>query len=142
MKVVSFDDKITVYILKCYYVDNINDYIKKLILILKRKYKLDIFGFYKINVYQNKKIGLIVEIIKDSDMDFLNGLLELKIKVYEDANMYFRFNDYFFNEKRDIKIINNDYYINVDSLSGKELLQMIEFSKIIYGEELDKILSL
>ena len=139
MKIVSSDDKTTIYIYRNEIIDNINDYMKKLILRLKRKYHIDIYGFYKVNVYKNNKIGMIIDLLKEDDIDFFTDLVDLKIKVYEDSSMYLKFNDYFFEEKKSIYVINNNYYVDINKLSKKELLSMIEFCKIIYGEELNKL---
>ena len=143
MKIVSSDDKITVYTYKKEDTRNINNYIKSLIKKLKTKYKLNILGFYQINIYKNNKIGMVIDIIKD-DEDYFYDLLDLKIKFYEDSRMFLKFHDYFFNNKKDIFILDNDYYIEVNDLSEKDIFYMIEFCSIIYGkeaEEIEKIVS-
>ena len=139
MKIVSSVDKITIFIYKNEVIDDINDYMKKLILKLKKKYHLDIFGFYKVNIYKNNKIGMIIDLLKEDDIDFFTDLVDLKIKVYEDSNMYLRFNDYFFREKKKVYVINNNYYMDIDKLSNKDFLSMIEFCSVIYGDELEKL---
>jgi len=133
MKVIPKKDRITVYIITKENINDINEYIKKVILTLKRKYKIDIFGFYKINVYKNNKIGVLIDIIKEDDIDYFKDLLDLKIKVYENSKMYLKFNDYFLNEKKNIIIKNNNYYIDIDNLREKELIKMIEFCEILEG---------
>ena len=135
MKVIPKKDRITVYIITKENINDINEYIKKVILTLKRKYKIDIFGFYKINVYKNNKIGVLIDIIKEDDIDYFKDLLDLKIKVYENSKMYLKFNDYFLNEKKNIIIKNNNYYIDIDNLREKELIKMIEFCEILVGEK-------
>ena len=139
MKIVSSTDKITVYMYKIETIDNINDYMKKLILKLKRKYHINICGFYKVNIYKNDKIGMIIDLLKEDDIDFFTDLVDLNIKVYENSDMYFEFNDYFLLEKKNICVINNCYYVDINSLSKKEILSMIEFCKIIYGEAVNKL---
>lgn len=139
MKIVSSVDKITIFIYKNEVIDDINDYMKKLILKLKKKYHMDIFGFYKVNIYKNNKIGMIIDLLKEDDIDFFTDLVDLKIKVYEDSNMYLRFNDYFFREKKKVYVINNNYYMDIDKLSNKDFLSMIEFCSVIYGDELEKL---
>lgn len=139
MKIRTSKNKITVQIITQKEISNINDYIKKVILILKRKYKIDIFGFYKVNVYINNKIGIIIDIIKDHDIDYINDLLDLKIKVYNNSPMFLEFDDYVFKEKKDLIIKNNNYYLEVTKIEKNELLKLIEFCKIIYGEKLNEI---
>jgi len=132
MKIITKKDKITVRIIKEEDINNINDYIKRIILTLKRKYKIDIFGFYRVDVYQNSKVGLIIDIIKEEDIDCFNDLLDLKVNIKKNSPMYLKFNDYFLNEKKDIQIIDNSFYISVDNITKKEMLEMIEFSEIVY----------
>lgn len=139
MKIRTSKNKITVQIITQKEISNINDYIKKVILTLKRKYKIDIFGFYKVNVYINNKIGIIIDIIKDHDIDYINDLLDLKIKVYNNSPMFLEFDDYVFKEKKDLIIKNNNYYLEVTKIEKNELLKLIEFCKIIYGEKLNEI---
>ena len=139
MRIVSSVDKITIFIYKNEVIDDINDYMKKLILKLKKKYHLDIFGFYKVNIYKNNKIGMIIDLLKEDDIDFFTDLVDLKIKVYDDSNMYLRFNDYFFREKKKVYVINNNFYMNIDKLSNKDFFSMIEFCSVIYGDELEKL---
>ena len=138
MKVVSSDDKITIY--TCVVEDtNINDYIKNLILKLKRKYRIKMCGFYQINVYKNSKVGMIIDIIKEDDMDYFNDLVDLRIKIYDNSDIYFSFSDYFLNIKKDVNVLNNKYYIDVNLLTKEEFLLMTEFCNYVYGKELDTI---
>lgn len=138
MKVVSSDDKITVYTVIKEDID-INEYIKNLILKLRKRYRISIMGFYQINIYKNSKVGSIIDLIKEDDMDYFNDLVDLKVKIYDDSNIYFCFNDYFLNIKKNFKLLNNKYYINIDDLSDKEFLLMTEFCNYVYGDELEKI---
>lgn len=138
MKVVSSDDKVTVF---SYDIEdsNINDYIKKMVLKLKKKYRINISGFYQINVYKNRKVGMIIDIIKEDDMDYFNDLVDLKIKVYNDSDVYFSFDDYFFSKRRNVKVLDNKYYIDIEELSNNEFVLMTEFCNYVYGEQLSKI---
>ena len=136
MKVDSSKDKITIYTYKKEDSNNINDYIKELILRLKKKYKINIFGFYEINIYINDKVGMIIDIIKD-DEDYFYDLLDLKIKVYENSPVYLKFNDYFLNDEFKFKILDNYYYIDVENISKEKFLSMIEFCNLVYGEDLE-----
>lgn len=138
MKVVFSEDKITVYTVIKEDID-INEYIKKLILRLKKKYRISILGFYQINIYKNSKVGAIIDLIKEDDMDYFNDLIDLNIKVYDNSDIYFVFDDYFFNIKKIFKLLNNKYYINIDELSKKEFFLMTEFCNYVYGDELEKI---
>ena len=136
MKVISKNDKITVISFEKTNMD-INDYIKKIVLKLKRKYKIDIYGFYEINIYKNDKIGMIIDFIKEDDFDLFSDLLDFKINIIENADIYLKFNDYFLNKKEKFYILNNNYYININDISYKKFLNMIEFSELKYGSDIE-----
>ena len=138
MKVVTSEDKIIVYLYKKE-IDDINNYVKKLILKLKKQYSIKMFGFYQINVFKNSNVGMIIEIIKEDSIDYFDDFIDLKIKVYDDSDICFVFNDYFLNEKKNIKILNNNYYVNVNELSYKDFLLMTEFCDYVYGSDLNMI---
>lgn len=138
MKVVSSDDKITVYTYIMEDTESINDYVKSLILKLKTKYKVNMLGFYQINIYKNNKVGMIIDIIKD-DEDYFYDLLDLKIKVYDNSPMLLKFNDYFFNNKKDVIVFDNNYYIKINDFNEKDFLSVVEFGSIVYGDELKKV---
>lgn len=139
MKVVTKDRKTTVYTFDSANTNNINDYIKKLLLRLKKKYKMKFTGFYQINIYKNSLIGLIIDIIKEDEEDYFYDLVDLKIKVYENSTIYLEFNDYFFNNKKKIKNLNNKYYMQIDNIDKSDFLSMIEFGELIYGKEAEKV---
>ena len=131
MKVVTSDNKIIIYSCKKE-VEDINSYVKKLIFRLKKQYGINIFGFYQINVFKNSNVGMIIEIIKEDDIDFFEDFVDLKIKTYDNTDVYFVFNDYFFDKKKDIKIKDNNYYIDINTLSYKDFLFMTEFCDYVY----------
>ena len=97
MRVVTSDDKTVVYVHRKD-IKDINSYVKKLILRLKKQYGIKMFGFYQINVFKNFNFGMIIEIIKEDSIDYFNDFIDLKIKVYENSDIYFVFDDYFLNK--------------------------------------------
>ena len=138
MKVVTSDNKIVIYSCKKE-VEDINSYVKKLIFRLKKQYGINIFGFYQINVFKNSNVGMIIEIIKEDDIDFFEDFVDLKIKTYDNTDVYFAFNDYFFDKKKDIKIKDNNYYIDINTLSYKDFLFMTEICDYIYDSLISDI---
>ena len=139
MKVVFSENKISIFMPKIISNADINDYIKKLIIKLKHNYKVDIFGFYKVNVYKNQRIGMIIDLIMEEEIDFFKDLLDLKIEVKEDSEIYLKFDDYFLNNNKNIYHFKDNYYISIDNLSDSDFLSMIEFSKPVYGEDLTSV---
>lgn len=121
------------------YDEDINDFLKKLILKLKKKYKLDIFGFYQVNVYKNDMVGMIVDIIKDDDASFLSDWVDLKINVYDNSEVWLKFDDYFLDLKEKFYKLEDTYYTNITDIDKKSFLSMIEFCCLLYGEELELV---
>lgn len=119
--------------------DNINGYVKELIIKLKRKYRKKISGLYKANIYINKNYGIIIDLIKEEDIDFFSDMVDLKIILHENEEMYLSFDDYFLLKQKKIFFLNNKYYININSLNKKELLKMYEFCNIIYGDQVKEL---
>lgn len=138
MKVNVLDNKVIVYTYDTI-VDDINDYVKRIISKLRKRYRIDIFGFYQIDIYCNKLIGMIMEFIKDSDLDSFYDFLDLKINIYKDSDIFLKFTDYFLDYKRKVFVLGTDYYLNSEDLSEKELFEMIEFCNLVYGDELNSI---
>lgn len=138
MKIVFSDDVITVYT-QIEDDTNIDDFVKNLILKLKRKYRTKISGFYQINIYKNSRVGAIVDIFREDDDCYFNDLIDFKINVFENSDVYISFNDYFFNDRKDVFIINNKYYINVNSLSDSDFLLATEFGEYEYGDKISDV---
>ncbi len=141
MKIISDGNKLSVFIINKDNIDldNINKYMKELILKLKRKYKKDISGFYDVDVYFNDKIGMIVDFVREEELDFFKDLVDLKVTVHEKSEVYFEFYDYFLLNNKDIYFKDDMYYVSSENISNKDFLSICEFSKIIYGEELENI---
>ena len=67
--------------------EELEEYIKKLILNMRKRYSLKLSGYYKVNVYQNDNFGIIFEINKLDDLDFFPDLIDLKISVIYDYDI-------------------------------------------------------
>ena len=138
MRVINKNDRISIFIIDKDSIDrdNINDYMKGLILKLKRKYKKDICGFYIGHVY-SCKFGVLLELIKEDDLDFFGDMLDLKIIMHDDENIFLRFDDYFLLDRECIYVFKNKYYVNVSDISYSEFLGICEFCEFVFGEELE-----
>lgn len=119
--------------------DHLEKYIKKIMLNIKRKNIININGFYKINVYHNEKFGIILDILKEDELDFIKDFIDLKVTINYNSDIYFSFEDYFIINNKNICYNNNKYYINIKNLKQKEILKLSEFAKIIYGTPLKEI---
>ncbi len=146
MKYVFKDNKIVVYLNKeninfdITNKENLEEYIKELVLNIKKIYSYKISGRYNVNIYENKKIGLIIEFIKKESFDFFPDLIDLKLNVFYDSDVYLKLDDYFLIKKyKNIYYNNNNFYVNVDDLIKKDILILSEFGKYIYGIKLKKV---
>ena len=138
MRVINKNDRISIFIIDKDSIDrdNINDYMKGLIFKLKRKYKKDICGFYIGHVY-SCKFGVLLELIKEDDLDFFGDMLDLKIIMHDDEDIFLRFDDYFLLDRECIYVFKNKYYVNVSDISYSEFLGICEFCEFVFGEELE-----
>lgn len=146
MKFVFKDNKIIIYLNKenidfdISNKENLEKYIKELVLNIKKIYGYKISGSYNVNIYENKKIGLIIEFIKKESFDFFPDLIDLKLNIFYDSDVYLKLDDYFLIKKyRNIYYNNNNFYIDVTDLIKKDILILSEFGKYIYGKNLEKL---
>ena len=143
MKILESDSKITIHINKN--LPNLKDkeslekYIKKLISLIKKKGIEIVSGLYIARIYQNYKYGLIIELEILEELELFKDIIDLKILVYENSKMYLEIDDYFlvsFNKKLRY---NDKFYLNIDDLSDYDLISLLEFGNIIYGENINNI---
>lgn len=139
MKIIFNGDCFTVFLLKKDNVDNMTDYLKNLILKLRKKYKEDIFGFYKVDVYFNDKIGMIAHFFKEDELDFFRDIIDLKVTIFEKASVYFEFDDYFLVADRKVYFYDGKFYVDLNNISEDDFFTMIEFCRIVFGDELEMI---
>lgn len=116
--------------------DEIVEYVKKLVKRLKNK--LCIKGFYKLKVFINDKVGLFIDIIKIDDLDYSN-ILDLKVIVFIDCDIYFETDDYFLvRDSKKVIFYNNKFYCSVSDLNG-DIYKYCEFGNYIYGDDIFKV---
>lgn len=148
MKLKIIDDKLIYYInKKCIDFDTENKesfekYIKELVLNIKKIYGYKISGTYNVHIFENKNFGLIIEFIKKEELNFFSDLIDLKLSIFYDSEIYLKLEDYFLIKKyKNIYYYDDFFYINVDETYKKDLLILSEFSDFIYGDNLSEIKS-
>ena len=141
MKIISNGDKLSVFVINNKDIDlnNLDMYMKELIIKLRRKYRKDIYGFYKVDVYVKDKIGMIIDFNLEEEIDFFRDLVDLKVVVHEEADVFLKFSDYFLFDKKKVYFFEGEYYVDIDDVSDKEFLEKLEFCDTVYGEELSDI---
>lgn len=112
--------------------------IKDIIIKLIRYYDLNIKGIYNINIYQNDKIGLIIEGEKKENYNFSN-IIDLRLTVIKDYDFLLKCEDYFIVEKYKNKFYyDNNYYILLSDIDN--ILDVVEYVEIIYGNKREEVI--
>lgn len=107
--------------------------------------KYNIYGSLVFNVFFDQKYGIIVEVKKERDLNF-NHLVDIKIKFHLNISFLYEI-DYFY--LLDNNIINqNIYFYNdkfyleiVNDINDSDYIKLLDNSKIIYDNEMDKIVN-
>lgn len=138
MKIELTNEKIVVYLNNYYFntsdKDKLIREIKDLFIKLIKIYKLSFSGIYKVNLYENKLYGSILEIIKQEELLFSRDLIDIKVSVKKNNDIYLKTSDYFvFEDYQNIYYRDNNYYLNI--LDTSNYLKLIEFCKIVYNIE-------
>lgn len=143
MKISTLDDKIVICLNKN--ITNLKDreslekYIKSIITLIKKKNIEIKSGLYVAKVYQNNNYGLIIELELMEELELFKDIIDLKILIYDNSKMYLEIDDYFLVIGYKKKKYNHKFYLDVDYLNTKDLISLLEFGKIIYGDDINKI---
>jgi len=106
--------------------------VKNTVLKVNKIYHLNLQGFYKVRVYLNKKIGLVIEIIQVDDIS-IHPTIDLRVLVYFDQDFYIEVDDYdVLPLHKKVIFVNDKFYIDVCSLDDKEISYLLEFGRVIY----------
>ena len=135
MKIEIKDKKTYIYLYKYLLdfdnIDNLNKEVKNIFIKLIKKYKLDFFGYSKVDIYENKKYGCIMEIDRIESNDFYLDIIDLKLVIHRNTPFYLEFDDYYFDSLyKNIFIQNGKYYLNINDLDN--LMKYLEYGKIVY----------
>ena len=101
--------------------------IKNIFLNYNKKYNLLEPGFYEVRVYNQKVIGTILLIEKIDTFDFSEEI-DLRITIKDKIKVYLELID-------NLDFPNYPKKIDIDNLSYREYLKLIEHSKLIINEK-------
>ncbi len=132
------DEKIVLYLanyfFNSYLKEDLTKDIKEIFLKLIKKYNLKLGGVYDVNVFTNYKYGTILEIIKKEELLFHPDIIDIKVKILKNSNIYFKTKEYFIlNKFKNVYYQDNYYYININDLDN--LPQFQEFLEVIYNQK-------
>lgn len=122
---------------------DLEKYFQDFFLKLKETYKININGFYEVNIYIDDTYGVALEIEKeDIDyLDYFNSSIDMKINKPKKTKFLYKTKDIFLIDKKlfakfEIYLYNNDYYLCLaKKLNKKDLINILEFVDIIYDSE-------
>lgn len=119
----GFDDNIL------YKEENLEIFLKNIFLIIYNKYNFILNGIYQLDIYNNSKLGLYIEIYNIDEYLFCDEI-NLKINIINNAEFYY-VTEYFdiISNYNDIYYYNDKYYINVDMLDN--LNKFVEFGDFL-----------
>lgn len=108
--------------------DKLHREIKELFVNLIKNYNLDLFGYFKVDIYENKKYGCILEINKiyGDNTEFI----DLKIILHRKTTFYLVMDEYYYFDLKDILYRNNKYLINIENIDNLD--KYIEYGEINY----------
>ena len=113
--------------------------LKKLLLRLKKYYKIDIQGYYNITIYIDGYYGAILKIEEDDECyDYFDDTVALRLKKIKSKFLY-EIDDisYVYNYIDKLKINTNKGKIYIEilkCLENKDYLKLLEVSNIIYDK--------
>lgn len=115
----------------CYEKEKLVEVVKDVVKKLKRKLKLK--GFYKLKVFFNKVVGIFIRAIKVDEVEYSN-VLDLRVIVYTDQDIYFETDDYFrIKDVKNVRFYKNKFYCLVDDIFN--IYKVVDWGRFIYGEE-------
>lgn len=112
--------------------EEIGKFLKDIFKLLSDIYSIDLFGYFKVDIYNDKKIGSYIEIEKLNDYGSYNKKIDTKVMISND-NFYLKIFDLskIYN-LRNIYTLNDEYYISTKDVDN--ILDIIEFSDVIYKD--------
>lgn len=100
-------------------------------ILLKVKSKLKLRGFYKIKVYCDSRVGIFIDGVRIDDSN--SNVLDLRVIVYLDCEIYFKTDDYFLiKDCKNIRYYRDNFYCLANDIS--DINEVIEFGEFVYGD--------
>ena len=130
--------------------ENIEKHFRNIFLKLKHIYKLDIKGYYNINIYMDDYYGAVLEIEHEDIeyIDYFDKTIDMRVSVINDNNFLYKIKDIFMINKEiinkiDIYNFKEEYYIKIKKeCNDYEIGNILETSQLIYDNITSDILKL
>lgn len=120
-KIFSFDDE-----------KEISLFLKDMFLSINDIYDIELYGYFKVDIYIDEKIGVFVEIKKLDDYISYSKKIDTKVMV-SDTPFYLKTNDLSLIYKyRPIYYLDNNYYISTKDVDN--VLELLDFCEVEYKD--------
>ena len=123
MKIELVDDyNYTLYLNNLYIKDlnldnkeDIENYLKKLFLIIKDRYDIDISGMFEIDIYVNNKYAIVIDIFKEDleYLDYFSNQIDMQVNIIKDSIFLYEWDSFI---EKDLDKYNHKYYIVVEDI--------------------------
>ena len=151
MKLIVDNNKFIVFLNKDENIDfdnktKMEKYFKNLFYKIKNKYKINISGYYNIDIYIDRYYGNIIE-IEDEKLDYYTyfNQIDMEINVLKNSLFLYEIGYEFLDKKILDKVIcykieDKIYLKIICDIDDVLLAKIIEYGNVLYGKEVDKIL--
>lgn len=113
--------------------DKLEEYLKSLFSLLKSKYRIDIVGFYSVDIYMDKYYGIVIHMEKEDYYSYYKNEVDMKINIIESSFLY-EVNDIprALIDKIKIHIIDDNMYLEIISnIEEYEMMILMEHTNSI-----------
>lgn len=135
MRFEVLDDKYLFFTNKIYSFDEEKDismFLKDMFLIINEVYSLELFGYFKVNIFIDVKIGVFVEISKLDDYNSYGKKIDTKVIINRNS-FYFKTNDLSLIYKYE-PIYRKDNYYYISTKDVDNILDLLDFCEIEYKD--------
>lgn len=134
MHINEFQEKLVVYVNRCVNLDEISALVIKL-----KDANYAVNDFDNIVIYEDKVIGTILEISRGGENYF--GVLDINVSKAKEENFLLKLEENInFDVDCDVYKYKNNYYLKLNEQSNIKIGRVLEYSKIIYGDIIYKIM--
>lgn len=110
---------------------NLYEILKKILLNLRKKYALDIYGYFETNIYYIENIGTVLKFHKIDNDSFDIKNIDLKINLFKNEDYNLIFTDYYIiKDYKNFKYENGFYYINSKEIKKEDIIRLSDYYEI------------
>ena len=114
-------------------VDNLEKYLKELIIKLKNIYNIEIKGFYNIKVFIDSLYGVILE-LEAEDLDYGDYFNQIEMRIIPIYTEFLYKVDDVININGKVYIYENNMFLRINkNISYKDYIKVMDYAKIVYN---------